>query len=189
LFGARRTALGQSFEDQLMQSNRQAALMGRAQNDPILKAKLAQEQIRQQAMLDAEQGGLATQLAMQLPGQRLGFAQQRSQILGGLATQAMANRQALAALGSGIMNSERGFRLDTGLRFNTGTANTQATSNMFSNTAVQSLSNLFSNTNSSQTTNATSNSTGTSGGGFKGAVAGGLGGAAAGIKLGGALGL
>jgi hypothetical protein len=122
LFGAQRTAMQQNFGDQLTQANRQAALMGRSVNDPILKAKLAQEQTRQASLLDANQGAWATQYAMGQPMQRLGFATNRVNVMQGLASQALANRQALAAMGEGVMNNERNFRLQTATRFGTGTA-------------------------------------------------------------------
>lgn len=111
LFGAQRLGMQQSFGDQLTQANQQAALMGRSGDDPILKAKLAQEQTRQASMLDAQQGSWAQQFALNQPMQRLGFAQDRAGILGGLATQAMANRQALLSLGQGINQMEFGNRL------------------------------------------------------------------------------
>lgn len=117
LFQGQRTAMGQAFEDQRVQANRKAALMGRAADDPILAAKLAQEQTRQGAMLDANQGAFAAQYAMDQPMQRLGFMQGRAGVLGGLASQALANRQALMAMGEGIQTNERNFRLQTGTRW------------------------------------------------------------------------
>jgi hypothetical protein len=127
LFNARRLSLSNSFQEQMSSANQQAALMGRSMNDPILRAKLAQEQTRQSGMLAAEQNDLATQLAMNLPGQRLGFAQQRAGLLGGLASQAMANRQALLSLGQNLQANERAFRVETGERYGN-TANTSYTS-------------------------------------------------------------
>jgi hypothetical protein len=81
IFGSRRVAQQQAFEDQLTQANRQAALSGRGINDPILRAKLAQEQTRQANVLGAEQQGFASQFAMQQPMQRLGFMGQRADTL------------------------------------------------------------------------------------------------------------
>ena len=117
LFQAQRVQLGQNFQDQTNQFNQQAALMGRDPMDPVFRNKLAQEQTRQGAMLDAQQGSFATQLAMDSPLQRLNFASQKAQVQGGLASQALANRQALAAMGEGIMNTERNFRLQTATRW------------------------------------------------------------------------
>ena len=117
LFQARQVGLQQAFDDQRTAASKQAALMGRSASDPVLAAKLAQEQSRQQAMLGAEQGSYAQQLAMALPGQRLELANARTQVLGGLAQQAMANRQAILAMGSGIQDSERNWRLQTGVKW------------------------------------------------------------------------
>jgi hypothetical protein len=117
LFQAQRLGMQQNFGDQLTEANRSAALMGRDPNDPILKTKLAQEQTRQASMLDASQGAFAQNFALSLPGQRLDYAGQRANVLGGLASQAMANRQAIAAMGEGIMNNERNFRLQTAEKY------------------------------------------------------------------------
>lgn len=117
LFQGQQTALNQSFQNQSQDAARQAALMGRDINDPVLRAKLAYQQTQQQQQLSANQGAWATQYAMQQPMQRLSFMQDKTNLLSGLATQAMANRQALASMGQGIMNNERDFRLQTGTRW------------------------------------------------------------------------
>jgi hypothetical protein len=122
LFAAQRIQMGQAFEDQTTGANRQAALMGRSINDPILKAKLAQEQTRQSAVLGAQQGSFATQYAMQQPMQRLGFQQQLTDFRGGLASQAMANRQALMAAGQTIQSNERNWRLQKADKSGTGSS-------------------------------------------------------------------
>jgi hypothetical protein len=80
-FGAQRVAMQQAFDQQLTQANRQAALSGRGVNDPILKAKLAQEQARQQALIDAQQTAFASQFAQQQPKERLQFAEGRLNVL------------------------------------------------------------------------------------------------------------
>lgn len=119
LFGGQRVAMQQAFADQQTDFDRRAGLSGRNINDPIFMNKLAQEQTRQRALLEANQGSLAMQLAMQAPQQRLGYATQRTNLLGGLATQAMQNRQLIASMGEGIMNNERNFRLATAQRYGT----------------------------------------------------------------------
>jgi hypothetical protein len=124
LFQAQRLGLQQNFDDQSVEASRASALMGRTSSDPILRAKLAQEQTRQAGMLDAQQGAFSQQFALNLPGQRMGYAQQRAGLLGGLATQAMANRQALAGLGEALQTNERNFRLATASRY--GNQNTQS---------------------------------------------------------------
>lgn len=117
LFQQQRVGMQQNFMDQSVNANRQAALQGRDMNDPILRMKLAQEQTRQGAMLDAGQNQFAQQYAMQQPFQRLDMASQHANVLGGLASQAMANRQALASMGQSIQNDERNWRLQTGTRW------------------------------------------------------------------------
>lgn len=100
LFRQRQVGLEQNFMQQQQQFNQQAALQGRNPLDPVFRNKLAQEQTRQQQQLQAEQGVFATQYALQQPQQRLQLQAQRANVLGGLATQALANRQALASMGN-----------------------------------------------------------------------------------------
>lgn len=119
LFGGQRNALQNNFQDQQVNADRRAAVMGRAGNDPILAAKLGQEQTRQMGQLDAEQRGFAGQYAMQLPMQRLQFANQFAQVQGGLASQALANKLQLLQTGQALRNDDRNFRL--------GSASTTAT--------------------------------------------------------------
>ena len=113
LFGAQQTQLQQSFSDQSVEANRRAAISGRSLNDPMLAAKLAIEQTRQQNVFNQQKGGWATQYAMNQPLQRLGFAQDRTNVLSGLATQAMANRQALFSMGNQLHQKELNWRLGT----------------------------------------------------------------------------
>lgn len=119
LFQGQRMSLKQNFMDQETQNAQNAAISGRGLNDPVLRNKLAQEQTRQQMQLDANQGSLSQQLAMALPGQRLNYSAQRADVLQGLASQAMSNRQALLGIGQGIQTNERNFRLATGVQTNT----------------------------------------------------------------------
>jgi hypothetical protein len=56
--------------------------------------------------------------------QRLGFAQDRANVLGGLATQAMSNRQTLASMGQSIQQADQTWRLNTGTKW--GTQNTES---------------------------------------------------------------
>lgn len=120
MFAPQQTALAQRFQDAQMMGNRQAARMGRAGNDPILLNKMLQEQTRQQAMLDSERGAFGAQFAQQMPMQRLNFQSQLAQVRGGLASQALANRQALLNAGSQLKQQEQNFR--------SGTASTSVTS-------------------------------------------------------------
>jgi hypothetical protein len=113
MFNPQRVAMQQAFQDQQTQADRQAALMGRSTNDPILRAKLAQEQTRQGSLLEAQQGAYGAQLAQQQPDRRLGYAQQGAAVQGDLATQAMRNRLALSSLGESMLGRERNFRLQS----------------------------------------------------------------------------
>jgi hypothetical protein len=113
LFGQQRVGLQQMFDEQMRQANAQAGISGRDPNDPVLRMKLAQMQMQQGGQLDASQNAMAQQLAFQMPQQRLQMMGQRADVLGGLASQAMANRQAIASMGDSIMQGERNFRLQT----------------------------------------------------------------------------
>ncbi len=113
LFSPQQEMLNQNFTDAGIAANRNAARMGRAGNDPILMAKMAQERSRQQSMLNSQIGAQGMNMALQLPMQQLGFAQQLAQVRGGLASQALANRQALMSMGQGIRGQEQNFRAGT----------------------------------------------------------------------------
>lgn len=113
IFNPQRVAMQQAFQDQQVQADRQAALMGRGTNDPILRAKLAQEQTRQGSLLEAQQGAYGAQLAQQQPDRRLGYAQQGAEVQSGLASQAMRNRLALSSLGEAMLGREREWRYQT----------------------------------------------------------------------------
>lgn len=113
-FAPEQEALNQAFVTQGQMANRQAALQGRDMgSDPVLAAKLATAQANQTAMLNAQKNSMASQYAFQNPMMKLGFAQQHAQVLGNLATQALANRQALASMGSSILGNERNYQIAT----------------------------------------------------------------------------
>jgi hypothetical protein len=114
LFAGRRAAVTGNFKEQEQQYAQQAALQGRNPLDPVFRNKQAQEQEKQLNQLGAEQSSFATQQAINQPMQRLGFAQQRAQVLGGLASQALANRQMLSGMGSQIRGQEMNFAAGQG---------------------------------------------------------------------------
>ena len=116
MYAPQQTALNQRFQDQSTMFNRRAAAMGRSPNDPVLLNKLLQEQTRQQQSLDSEMGAYGMQQAWQLPQQQLQFAQQLAQVNNGLASQAMANRQALVSMGAQLRQQEQSFRAGTASR-------------------------------------------------------------------------
>lgn len=113
LFQGQQVGLNQAFDTQRQQASRNAARMGRSAIDPVLQNQLMQGQARQQTQLNADIGSYATQYAQSLPQQRLGFAQQLAGVNQGLASQAMANRQALLGLGSQLRGQEQNFRAGT----------------------------------------------------------------------------
>jgi hypothetical protein len=111
LFAPQQTAMQQAFQDQQVMGQRAAAKLGRGAADPVLMNKLAQEQTRQQQMLQSQMGSYATQYAQQMPQMRLGYQQDFTNVKMGLASQAMANRQALLSMGNNMLGNERNFRL------------------------------------------------------------------------------
>lgn len=125
-FAPQQTALNQQFEQQNIQSNRLAARLGRAGNDPILRNKLAQEQTRQQTMLNSQIGAFGQQLPAFQAQQLMGIGNQLSNIRAGLATQAFQNRQALIGMGQNLTAAERQYRLQaagrTGSQTSTGSS-------------------------------------------------------------------
>lgn len=106
VFSPRQVALEEAFRQQRIGNQQLAARLGRAANDPILAAKLAQEQTRQSGALSAEKAAYSATL----PLERLQFAQQRAGLeaeqlgavqgrqfnLSQLATQAQSMREQLA---------------------------------------------------------------------------------------------
>ena len=114
IFGAQQVGLNQAFEDQRIQAARQAAISGRGGSDPVLAARLAAEQARQQTSLNAQQGSFAAQLALDAPNREIGLASARANVLGGLASQALSNRQSLLSIGNQLRQQERQFRIQTG---------------------------------------------------------------------------
>ncbi len=125
-FDPQRTALDQQFTQDTTAANRQAALMGRSINDPILRNKLLQNKNNQLAMLNSQQNAAATNFALSQPMQRLGFASQLADVRGNLASQAMSNRQTLLSLGNTLKQQERDFRLNTSTRFGVGNSSSQS---------------------------------------------------------------
>lgn len=125
MFAGQQTALNQSMDDQRVQYANQAAQMGRSSADPILAAKLAQEQVRQQARLSSEQGSFAANEAMN--GASRQFGQQLSGLTG-LSQNAIQNRQAVFSLGSEFANTQMNYRLQTARRYGSGTSTEVGTS-------------------------------------------------------------
>lgn len=113
LFAPQQTALTQQFQDQNVASNRLAARLGRPGNDPILRNKLAQEQTRQQTMLNSQIGSYGMQLPELRGQQAMNLGGALSNLRSGLASQALQNRQTLLGMGSQLAEQERAYRLNT----------------------------------------------------------------------------
>lgn len=124
IFAPQQQALNQQFQTAETDTARLAARLGRSVDDPILRAKLAERQAEQTAGLQARQGAFTAQTAQDFQAQQLQRQNQLAQVRGGLATQALTNRQALLGMGQSILNQERNFRLQTAGR----TSSTQGNS-------------------------------------------------------------
>lgn len=117
LFEPQRVAQDQAFQEQNIAFANRAAQMGRSSTDPILAAKLAQEQVRQRTALSAQQNSFAAQEAMNAPGRNI---QNILAGVGGASAQAIQNRQAVYSLGSDFANQLRQFRVQTGTTYSFG---------------------------------------------------------------------
>lgn len=125
IFAPQQEALNQNFEQSETETARLAARLGRSVDDPILRAKLAQSQAQETRMLGAQQGALAAQSAQGFQNQALQMQNQIAQVRGGLATQALQNRQALMGMGQSLLQQERNFRLSAANRQTTGSSTQQ----------------------------------------------------------------
>lgn len=113
---AQQATAPQAFQNELAMRQseqaqaRQAALSGRSGMDFTFQRGLAQQRSDLAGSLGAQQSAISSQIAQQLPMQRLGFAQDLAQLRQGLASQAMQNRQAIMSLGSNIQGQQFGMR-------------------------------------------------------------------------------
>jgi len=130
-FAPQQEQMNQQFAQQQTEAKRLSAQLGRPVNDPVIQAKLAQQQSQQQSMLGAQQTAFGSQFALNLPQQRLGFQAQGASVLQDLANRAQTNRQVALSLGSSIQNLERNFRLDAGLKNSNSTTKTTSSANAF----------------------------------------------------------
>ncbi len=113
MFQPRQTQLAQRFQDEEQDYMKQAQRMGRDPMDVVFKNRLAQTRAREQALLGADQTQYYQQQAFNMPNQRLQYANSYAQVTGGLASQALANRQNLLSLGNTIKQNEANFRLNS----------------------------------------------------------------------------
>lgn len=125
IYQPQQTALNQSFISQGQQAAQLAASLGRSVDDPIIQAKLRTGYMQQQAGLTSQQGSYAAQLGLQLPQQRLNLFGQSSNVLQGLATQAMQNRSSLLSAGQGVLSNERNYQIGTSQHYGDQTTTSQ----------------------------------------------------------------
>lgn len=111
VFAPQEQALQRQFQEQGVQNDRLSARLGRPVNDPILRAKLAQNQSNQLSDLEARRGSFAAQQGQAQFQQRLGLLGQRANLLSGLGQQAITNRNALLGAGSNLLAQQQQFRL------------------------------------------------------------------------------
>lgn len=111
MFAPEEQAVRGGFAEQEQATSQLAARLGRQVNDPVLRAKLAQEQTRQLGQVGARRTAFAAEQAMNAPQRQLSLASTLADVRGGLASQALANRQTLFGLGQQALQAERQFRL------------------------------------------------------------------------------
>lgn len=112
-FAPQQLALEQALFTEQQNTARIAGQLGRSQDDPILRAKLAQTRAQGTAQIQSQQQAFAAQLAQNAPMQRLGFQQQLTDFRSGLATQALQNRQTLLSLGREVQSGLTNKRIQT----------------------------------------------------------------------------
>ncbi len=117
VFAPEQNALQNTFQQQEIGNSRLAASLGRSSNDPILRAKMLQEQSRAQGDLSSRQNAYAAQYGQMLPQQAIGAQEALLNYRQNIASQAMQNRLNLLNLGNQLQNSERNWRLQTGTRW------------------------------------------------------------------------
>jgi hypothetical protein len=107
-FAGQRQALAQSIQDQMAVANRAASSAGRSTNDPILRARLGAEAMRQSAAMNAQQSSAAMDLGRQSTMDMLSLQGQRVNTLQGLAEQAFAGQQNLFGMGQNLFGMDMG---------------------------------------------------------------------------------
>lgn len=107
-FAGQRQALAQSIQDQMAVANRAASAAGRSSNDPILRARLGAEAMRQTASMNAQQSSAAMDLGRQATTDMLSLQGQRVNTLQGLAEQAFAGQQNLFGMGQNLFSMDMG---------------------------------------------------------------------------------
>lgn len=117
MFAPQQEAMKQQYQTSMQDAAKIAAKLNRPLSDPIVQAKLQQEQMRQSAMMSADRSAFVAQESRNSPFQRLQLQGQLADASGSLASQAMSNRMQLLNLGNALQSSERNWRLNTGDRW------------------------------------------------------------------------
>ncbi len=105
-FAPQRQALAQSLQDQMATANRAASAAGRSSNDPILRARLGAEAMRQTATLNSAQYSASMDLGRQSTVDMLGMRGQQVGVLQGMADQAFGNQSNLFNMGSQLQQMD-----------------------------------------------------------------------------------
>jgi len=111
LFQPQQLALQQALAQAEIDTTRQAALLGREADDPILRAKLAQQRVTGSTQIAAQRAAFEEGELFRRPRERFGLQAQRVGVLQDLSQQAFANRQLVVSLGQSLLQGERGFQL------------------------------------------------------------------------------
>jgi hypothetical protein len=109
-FAPQRQALAQAMQDQISQANRAASSAGRSSNDPILRARLGAEAMRQTASLSAQQNSAAMDLGRQSTIDSLSLQGQQVNTLQGLSQQAFSNQGNLFNMSQTQLQSQLALR-------------------------------------------------------------------------------
>ncbi len=117
LFAPQQEAAKQAYGFAQQDAAKLAAKLNRPINDPIIQAKLQQEQMRQSSLMSADRTAFVAGEARNSPFQRLQMQGQLADAQGSLASQAMSNRMQLLNLGNSLQQQERNWRLQTSEKY------------------------------------------------------------------------
>lgn len=110
LFAAEENQLNEIFKQERIQSNREAASLGRSTIDPVLQAQLRISKASQLAGLESRKTTEASRLALQLPALRQQALERQASFAEVLANQGISNRQSLMEMGSSFMSKLASIR-------------------------------------------------------------------------------
>lgn len=111
-YAPQRDYLNALIQQQIQDANKAAAMQGRNTNDPVLRARLAQQQNLQLLGLQSQQQQAAMGYARQAVTDRIGVGAQRVGVMNDLSQQAFTNYSNLYNMSSNLVNNERNFSLN-----------------------------------------------------------------------------